>query len=155
MIQIGFHNVAELIFQNSLVKSSLPKYKHLFDSWELAQKIPQMKSLGIRSILDFINSITDKDIEKISEIFKFPVEIMKMELNPYKNVVGNVKLIVGLIAVALVVIIALQNTDEQEVNLLWASPKISVTFLVVITIALTVVGQWLLGAVLRRRRKKD
>lgn len=90
MIQIGFHNVAELIFQNSLVKSSLPKYKHLFDSWELAQKIPQMKSLGIRSILDFINSITDKDIEKISEIFKFPVEIMKMELNPYKNVVGNV-----------------------------------------------------------------
>ena len=90
MIQIGFHNVAELIFQNSLVKSSLPKYKHLFDSWELAQKIPQMKSLGIRSILDFINSITDKDIEKISELFKFPVEIMKMELNPYKNVVGNV-----------------------------------------------------------------
>jgi hypothetical protein len=90
MIQIGFHNVAELIFQNSLVKSSLPKYKHLFDSWELAQKIPQMKSLGIRSILDFINSITDKDIEKISEIFKFPVEIMKMELNPYKNVVGNI-----------------------------------------------------------------
>lgn len=72
-----------------------------------------------------------------------------------KNVVGNLKLIVGLIAVALVAIIALQNTDEQEVNLLWASPKISVTFLVVITIALTVVGQWLLGAVLRRRRKKD
>ena len=72
-----------------------------------------------------------------------------------KNVVGNAKLIVGLIAVALVVIIALQNTDEHEVNLLWASPKISVTFLVVITIALTVVGQWLLGAVLRRRRKKD
>ena len=58
-------------------------------------------------------------------------------------------------SVALVVIIALQNTDEQEVNLLWASPKISVKFLVVITIALTVVGQWLLGAVLRRHRKKD
>lgn len=72
-----------------------------------------------------------------------------------KNVVGNLKLIIGLVAVALVAIIALQNTDKQEVNLLWASPKISVTFLVVITIALTVVGQWLLGAVLRRRRKKD
>jgi|694.fasta_scaffold01472_14 hypothetical protein len=91
MIQIGFHNVAELIFQNNLVKSSLPKYKHLFDSWELAQKIPQMRSLGIRSILDFINTITDKDIEAISEIFKFPIEIMKMELGSYKNVIGNIE----------------------------------------------------------------
>jgi hypothetical protein len=91
MIQIGFHNVAELIFQNNLVKSSLPKYKHLFDSWELAQKIPQMRSLGIRSILDFINTITDKDVEAISEIFKFPIEIMKMELGSYKNVIGNIE----------------------------------------------------------------
>jgi hypothetical protein len=91
MIQIGFHNVAELIFQNNLVKSSLPKYKHLFDSWDLAQKIPQMRSLGIRSILDFINTITDKDIEAISEIFKFPIEIMKMELGSYKNVIGNIE----------------------------------------------------------------
>jgi hypothetical protein len=69
----------------------LPKYKHLFDSWELAQKIPQMRSLGIRSILDFINTITDKDIEAISEIFKFPIEIMKMELGSYKNVIGNIE----------------------------------------------------------------
>jgi len=91
MIQIGFHNVAELIFQNNLVKNSLPKYKHLFDSWELAQKIPQMRSLGIRSVLDFINTITEKDIEIISEIFKFPIEIMKIELNPYKNVTGNIQ----------------------------------------------------------------
>jgi uncharacterized integral membrane protein len=72
-----------------------------------------------------------------------------------RNIAGNAKLIGGLIAVALVVIIALQNTDDHEVKLLWASPKISTTLLVAITIALTVVGQWLLGAVLRRRRKKD
>lgn len=72
-----------------------------------------------------------------------------------KNIVGNAKLIIGLIAVALVVIIALQNTDKQEVKLLWASGQISVTVLVLITIVLTVISQWLLGAVLRRRRKKD
>ena len=70
-----------------------------------------------------------------------------------KNLALNVKLIVGLIAVALVVIIGLQNTDKQEIHLLWAKPEISTTFLVVITIVLTVIGQWLLGAVLRRRKK--
>ncbi len=90
MIQIGFHNAAELLFQNQLVKNSLSRHKHLFDSWELSQKIPQMRSLGIRSVVDFLNNITDKEIEKISEIFKSPIEIMKIELNAYKNIVGTI-----------------------------------------------------------------
>ena len=70
-----------------------------------------------------------------------------------KNILLNAKLIGGLIAVILVVIIALQNGDKHEVNLLWASPETSTRLLVVITIVLTVIGQWLLGAVLRRRKK--
>lgn len=90
MIQIGFHNAAEILFQNQLVKSSLIRHKHLFDSWELSQKIPQMRSLGIRSIVDFLNNVTNEEIEKISEIFKSPVEIMKIELNSYKNISGEI-----------------------------------------------------------------
>lgn len=91
MIQIGFHNAAELIFQNQLIKNALPKHKHFFDSWELAQKIPQMRSLGIRSIVDFLNHLTEKEIETISEIFKSPIEIMKIELSSFKNVSGNIE----------------------------------------------------------------
>jgi len=91
MIQIGFHNAAELLFQNQLIKNALPKHKHFFDSWELAQKIPQMRSLGIRSIVDFLNYLTEKEIETISEIFKSPIEIMKIELSSFKNVSGNIE----------------------------------------------------------------
>lgn len=90
MIQIGFHNAAELLFQNQLVKNSLNRHKHLFDSWELAQKIPQMRSLGIRSVVDFLNNVTSEEIEKISQIFKAPIEIMKIELNSYKNIAGEI-----------------------------------------------------------------
>jgi hypothetical protein len=91
MIQIGFHNAAELLFQNQLIKNALPKHKHFFDSWELAQKIPQMRSLGIRSIVDFLNHLTEKEIETISEIFKSPIEIMKIELSSFKNISGNIE----------------------------------------------------------------
>jgi len=90
MIQIGFHNAAELLFQNQLIKNSMPRFKHLFDSWELAQKIPQMRSLGIRSVIDFLNSINANEIEEISKIFKSPIEIMKIEINSYKNISGYV-----------------------------------------------------------------
>lgn len=90
MIQIGFHNAAELLFQNQLIRNSMPKFKHLFDSWELAQKIPQMRSLGVRSVIDFLNSISPNEIEEISKIFKSPIEIMKIEINNYKNISGYV-----------------------------------------------------------------
>ena len=91
MIQIGFHNAAELLFQNQLIKNALPRHKHFFDSWELAQKIPQMRSLGIRSVVDFINNLTNQEIDTISEIFKSPIEIMKIELSAFKNIVGNIE----------------------------------------------------------------
>lgn len=91
MIQIGFHNAAELLFQNQLVRKSLSRHKHLFDSWELSQKIPQMRSLGIRSVIDFLNSITSKEIEILSDIFKSPVDIMKIDISSYKNIVGNIE----------------------------------------------------------------
>jgi hypothetical protein len=45
MIQIGFHNAAELLFQNQLIKNEFPKFKHLFDSWAMAQKVSHLKSL--------------------------------------------------------------------------------------------------------------
>jgi hypothetical protein len=91
MIQIGFHNAAELLFQNQLVRNSLPNYKHLFDSWELAQKIPHMRSLGVRSVIDFLNLIKPEEIEKISEIFKHPIDIMKMDISANKNITGNIE----------------------------------------------------------------
>jgi len=91
MIEIGFHNAAELLFQNQLVKKSLPRHKHFFDSWELSQKIPQMRSLGIRSTIDFLNSVTPKEIEIISEIFKSPINIMKIDISSHKNIVGNIE----------------------------------------------------------------
>ncbi len=61
----------------------------------------------------------------------------------------------GLIAVVLLVIIVLQNTDTHEINLLFWSPKTSTSWLVFIIIALTLVGERLIGFVLRRRKNKD
>ena len=89
MIQIGFHNAAELLFQNQLVRNALPRHKHLFDSWELAQKIPQMRSLGIRTVVDFLNTVNSQEIDIISNIFKSPIEIMKIELSSFKNITGT------------------------------------------------------------------
>jgi len=91
MIQIGFHNAAELLFQNQLIKNEFPKFKHLFDSWAMAQKVSHLKSLGIRSVVDFLNSVTKEDVEIISSIFKMEVNIMKPDLNAYRNIKGNIE----------------------------------------------------------------
>ena len=71
MIQIGFHNAAELLFQNQLIKNEFPKFKHLFDSWAMSQKVSHLKSLGIRSVVDFLNSVTKEDVEKYLPYLKW------------------------------------------------------------------------------------
>ena len=91
MIQIGFHNAAELLFQNQLIKNEFPKFKQLFDSWAMSQKVSHLKSLGIRSVVDFLNSVTKEDVEKISSIFKMEVNIMKPDLSAYRNIKGNIE----------------------------------------------------------------
>ena len=91
MIQIGFHNAAELLFQNQLIKNEFPKFKHFFDSWAMSQKVSHLKSLGIRSVVDFLNSVTKEDVEKISSIFKMEVSIMKTDLSAYRNIKGNIE----------------------------------------------------------------
>lgn len=90
MIQIGFHNAAELLFQNQLVRQALPQYKHLFDSWSMSQKVTHLRSLGMRSVIDFLNSVTQEDLQKLSEIFKIPVTIAKPEINPFRNIVSDI-----------------------------------------------------------------
>jgi hypothetical protein len=57
----------------------------------MAQKVSHLKSLGIRSVVDFLNSVTKEDVEKISSIFKMEVNIMKPDLNAYRNIKGNIE----------------------------------------------------------------
>jgi hypothetical protein len=85
-INLDYSNVEELVFENKRVMASLPQYKHLFDSWSLSKRVPTLKNLGQRSLLDFLESVTEDDVEIISIVTNKDVVFQELNLQIYFDI---------------------------------------------------------------------
>ena len=85
MIKLNIQNVEELVFYDSYLREALIQHKNLFDQWKLAQQVPALRTLGQRSVLDFLKSINLDDINVLEGYFKNSVEIEPLEYNSIKN----------------------------------------------------------------------
>ena len=84
-MNINFNNVEELIFYNKKVQSLLPEFRNYFAQWELGKITPALRSLGKRSMLDFLNALEPKHLQILSDHFGYEVALQKMEYNSIKN----------------------------------------------------------------------
>jgi signal transduction protein with GAF and PtsI domain len=89
MITIGIHNIENIIFENKTIRDSLPRHKQYFDSWQLSKSIPFMRALGTRSILQFIDQVTDEDKKIISDILKTEVYFLEIDLTKILSYTGT------------------------------------------------------------------
>ena len=85
MLYLNLHNVEELIFYDKNIQIHFPEFRSLFDQWRLAQMSPALRSLGKRSVIDFMNSLDDTDVEILQGYFDTKVTITKLEYNIVKN----------------------------------------------------------------------
>jgi hypothetical protein len=91
MIVINLQNVEELIFFNRSAHKLFPDSKVYFDQWTLAQRIPSLRSLGKRSVIDFLNSITDEEIERLESYFEDSVTLELIDYHIVKTYSSNVE----------------------------------------------------------------
>ena len=68
-MEINLQNIEELIFFDKKIHVLFPEFRHFFDQWQLGQRIPGMKTLGQRSVLELLNSIDEIRIRKLEEYF--------------------------------------------------------------------------------------
>jgi hypothetical protein len=91
MIVINIQNVEELIFFNKEAHALFPDSKVYFDQWTLAQRIPSLRSLGKRSVIDFLNSVTDEGIERLESYFEDSVALELIDYHIVKTYSFNVE----------------------------------------------------------------
>jgi hypothetical protein len=91
MIVINLQNVEELIFFNKETYELFPDSKVYFDQWMLAQRIPSLRSLGKRSVIDFLNSVTDEGIERLESYFEDSVTLELIDYHIVKTHSFNVE----------------------------------------------------------------
>lgn len=82
MKNINFSNVEEIIFFDRQAQNVLPPhYFSLFEQWRLAQRFTYLRELGKQAIIDFLQSITDEEIELLEGYFDEKVFIEKLSYN--------------------------------------------------------------------------
>jgi len=90
MIILNLQNIENLIFYNDKMQSLLPEYKHLFDSWKLSTKHPFLRNLGKRSIVDFMNSLTESNIAILSKYFGDTIKIEDIDYHIVKHTAQSI-----------------------------------------------------------------
>lgn len=85
MITIDLNNIEELIFYNSSLQSKLPEFQNLFNIWKFSIT-NNLKPLGKKVILDFINSLKDEHIKIIGEYFNDEISIGILDYHIVKNI---------------------------------------------------------------------
>ena len=83
MINLNFSNVEELIFYDTEAQKILGNDMYsIFEQWKMSKRIPYLKSIGQQAILDFLNTITESQIEILENYFgkKIFIEQLNYEL---------------------------------------------------------------------------
>lgn len=88
---LSLNNVETLVFSNKRVVASLPQYKHIFDSWLLSKRVSHLRNLGQRAIFDFIEAVTEEDVEIISLVNNIDLVYKKINFERYKNIESTIE----------------------------------------------------------------
>jgi hypothetical protein len=79
MLKLNWTNVEELIFYDSDVQNLLPVHMFsIFEQWRLAKRVPFLRELGKQALLDFLNQLTEKDINVLESYFKKKIFVEKI-----------------------------------------------------------------------------
>lgn len=87
MLYLNFSNAEELIFWNTKVQNALPPHMFsIFEQWRLAKRVPYLKPMGKQAVLDFLNTLTDDEIEILEDHFGEKIVVEKLNYSVAMNI---------------------------------------------------------------------
>ena len=86
MVLLNLQNIEELIFLDNMVRTLLPDLRHIFDQWLLSKRVPTLRSLRLRSLMDMLNSLSNEHIRKLEEYFQDSLALDKIDYHIVRNV---------------------------------------------------------------------
>ena len=77
-MEINLRNIEEIIFFNKDAQAVLPEFRQQFDQWQLAYRIPGLKALGQRSVLEVLNTLEERHLKSLESYFGEPVLMQRL-----------------------------------------------------------------------------
>jgi hypothetical protein len=86
-ITLSLDNIENFVFSNNRVIASLPKHKDIFDSWMLSKRVPHLRNLNKKSLMDFLQVVDEEELEIISIINKINITNVDKNLVRFHDIV--------------------------------------------------------------------
>jgi hypothetical protein len=84
-MQININNVEELIFYDSDIQKLLPEHIQYFNQWKIS-KLAHVKSIEKKTLLDFLNNLTDPSIIILENYFGCKIDVVKINYHLSNNI---------------------------------------------------------------------
>lgn len=91
MININLQNIEKFIFFDSKLKNLLPDFKGIFDNWAISYRIPELKIMAQRMLIELINKINEDHIQILTRYFKEQVKIERINSNAITHINLSIK----------------------------------------------------------------
>lgn len=86
MLILNLNNVEELIFYDPNIKKILPEFADLVTQWSFAKQNVGFRQLVKRSIIAFLDQLTDTHLDILSKYFGQKIAIDKLDHHIVKHV---------------------------------------------------------------------
>lgn len=86
MVFLNLQNIEELIFFDNTLRTLLSDFRHIFDQWLLSKRVPTLRSLRLRSLMDLMNGLKPEHVRKLEEYFQDSIALDKLDYHIVRNV---------------------------------------------------------------------
>ena len=87
MLDLNLTNIEELVFYDREVQKLLPDtFFSVFEQWRIAKRLPMLSSVGKQAVLDFLNTVTDQEIETLELYFGQKINVEKLNYSVSINI---------------------------------------------------------------------
>lgn len=90
-MEINFQNIEDRIFYDKKAQALLPEFRHLFDQWSLAKRVPGLQTMGRRAVLQVLNSLEGEHIQRLEEYFNDIIVVDKLDHHIVRNYQGGLE----------------------------------------------------------------
>lgn len=84
-MRLNFSNVENIVFWDKELHKLLPDKFSIFEQWKLGTMAPGMKEIKKSALLDFLNSLTEVEIEVLEFYFGEKVYVERLNYSIVEN----------------------------------------------------------------------
>lgn len=78
-------NVEDIVFYDKSIQQLFPEFRDMFHSWSISKIVPSLHHMGKKSLIDFLEQLTEEHIKFLEKHFETKVKVVAVDVHLIKT----------------------------------------------------------------------